>query len=274
MEYLIKGGIDGIVVAGCTGADATLDEEEQIDFVRHINENWGSKTTVIAGDGANVTYEAVDFARRMEDEADVNLHLQVSPYKVKPSDAGIIQHYEHVAESIQGEVILYSVPGRTGGKGVLPAVAKQLMQHPRIIGIKEASGDISRIQRAIQLIGDDGFVISGDDGLTLSTIMAGGTGVISVAANVAPELVKKSVDSVLRGDYTEADESGRALAPLYSALFPKSDDGNPSPNPCALHYALNRMGINVGLPRLPLTDLEPAEKEGVDAALRSLKLIE
>jgi len=277
VEHVLRGGVDGVVVAGCTGAASVLSHDEQVKLVKYVNENFGKRTTVIAGDGSNSTYEAVELAKRMEGDAGVFTHLSISPYYNKPSDRGMYEHFEAIADRIEGGLILYSVPGRTGGKGIMPDVASKLADHPHIIGIKEASGDYNRIRKTIELTeGKEFFVISGDDGLTFNIIKAGGTGVISVAANVAPRQMSDMVYFGFDTDGVQYDVINKLnsdLEELYSALFPKSKEGNPSPNPVMCHYALNRMGLDVGVPRLPLTEGEPEEMTSMDNALRKLRLI-
>ncbi len=271
----IANGVDGFVVAGCTGSDAVLTTDEQVGLVRYVKRAVGDRAAVIAGDGSNCTREAIEMAKRMEGEAGVFLHLQVSPYKNKPSDIGMVEHFRAVADNIEGGVILYSVPGRTGGKGILPQTAEALCQHPRIYGIKEASGDISRISETIRLTKgkDPSFsVLSGDDGMTVPIMRAGGDGVISVASNICPKPVSLIVKCALEGDFAGAAAADECLRELYSALFPKSDC-NPSPNPVMAHYALDRMGYSVGVPRLPMTESSKQEKAAMDKALRNLELI-
>lgn len=274
IHYLLEGGVNGVVVAGCTGAASVLSDDEQVNLVKHVQKTFGKKTTVIAGDGTNSTRHAIDMAQRMEQEAGVFIHLSISPYYNKPSDRGILEHYTTIADGIEGEMILYSVPGRTGGKGILPSVVEQLADHPHIIGIKEASGDMDRIRETIGRTRDkDFFVISGDDNLTLDMIRETRrvVGVISVAANIRPREVSAMVGYALNCRNSRlSGELDSILSPLYSALFPKSK-GNPSPNPVMCYYALNRMGFPVGVPRLPLTKGEPEEMEQMDNVLEDLE---
>jgi 4-hydroxy-tetrahydrodipicolinate synthase len=217
----------------------------------------------------------VELAKRMEGDAGVSTHLSISPYYNKPSDEGIRRHFMAIADNIEGGLIIYSVPGRTAGKGILSSVANDLADHPHIIGIKEASGNLERIKETIEsTTGKEFFVISGDDGLTLDIIKAGGTGVISVASNVAPKHMSDMVRYARQGEYDDAGKLNSKLEQLYSALFPKSERWNPSPNPVMCHYALREMGFDVGIPRLPLTDGEFDETDAMDNALINLGLIE
>lgn len=276
IDYVVKGGIDGIVVCGCTGFDSSLSLEEQVGLIKDVNDTWGNKTLVIAGDGANVTYEAAEIANEVEKKANVFAHLQVSPYKVKPSQEGIFQHYKSIAEAIEGQVILYHVISRTGGKGILPETAVRLAEIPRIIGIKDAAGDsvarVKRILESTQGKGLDFFVLSGDDNAALDVIENGGSGLISVAGNICPDRVSEMIHN-FESDPEYARSIDRELSPLYQALFPQveflpqlSDD---EPNPTALHYGVRRaVGIDIGIPRLPLLDLRYSEKPKMDDVLR------
>ena len=269
-------GVDGIVIAGCTGSASVMEIDEQVELARrskeYVDRHHPGKI-VIAGDGSNSTKEAKTFARAMEVSAGIVNHLSIAPYVNKPSDYGLIRHYELLADAISGNIIMYSVPGRTGGKGIVPRVAAQLAQHPRIIGIKEASGNMDTIKEIIDSTGDyDFFLTSGDDDKAVDTIRLGGVGVISVISNVVPEDTTLMVHKALSGEYTGADAIRSRLGRLNGALFPKSK-GNASPNPVMCHYALRSLGIPVGYPRLPLTDGADDEKREMIGALTELGLI-
>lgn len=270
LSHLVQGGVNGVVVAGCTGSASVLSHEEQVGLVKYVNEHFGKSLQVIAGDGSNCTWEAVDLAKAMENDAGVDLHLSISPYYNKPSDAGIIAHYENIVERISGKLILYSVPSRTGGRGILPNVVETLSKHPRIIGLKDSSGDISRIREIISKTNRNTFsVLSGDDSLALDVIGVGGVGLVSVAGNVSPCSVSRMISLALAGRRDDALSINEELRPLYSALFPKSE-ANPSPNPSTCHYVLNRLGFDVGSPRLPLMECSLDEKNVIDSVLEKL----
>jgi len=288
VEFQIRGGVDGLVIMGSTGAASVVSHDEHVHVVAHVQKKFGEKIQVIAGDGSNCTKEAIELARRIEQEAKVFAHLSISPYYNKPSDSGIIQHYKAIADNLEGNIIVYSVPSRTSGLGILPDMAEELAEYRNIrgrhniIGIKEASGDIERIRETIKRTHHKNFVvISGDDSLTLPIIRIGGVGVISVASNILPSDITNLVHIALGTQnedryYKIKEDTDKKLQPLYSALFPKARQGvieNPSANPCLCYYALNKMGYNIGIPRLPLTDGESWEKEAMNKALRDLKLI-
>ncbi|MDP2925259.1 MAG: 4-hydroxy-tetrahydrodipicolinate synthase [Nanoarchaeota archaeon] len=274
VNHIILEGVDGVVVSGCTGVDSLLSPDKQVELVKYVKSKFGHLTKVIAGDGANSTREAIELAQRMEEEAEVYTHLSISPYKNKPSDRGIIEHFTTIADNIEGKLILYSVPSRTGGKGIHPDVAEKLAEHKKIYAIKEASRDLERIRETIHKTKDKKFsVLSGDDNLTYQIIEAGGTGVISVAGNIVPRWISSLTKLALDKSYDDASSLQLKLNSLYQALFPKAVlNKNPSPNPVMCYYALNKMGFEVGIPRLPLTEGEPYEQERMDKVLLDLGL--
>ncbi len=276
-KYLLDRGVDGLVIAGCTGHAASLSEKEQIDLITFMQKSFGDRTEIIAGDGSNSTRAAIELAKRMEGEAGVFVHLQISPYQNKPEQEGIFRHYTEVADSIKGNMIIYSVKGRTGGKGILPETAVRLAHHPNIVAIKEASGTeaLERTKKTIELLVEKGIspeefcVLSGDDDKTYEMMKYGAMGAISVAANVDPEKVSFMVHN-FDLDYPEGGESSRLLNDrlknLYEVLFKET---NPQPT----HCALNLMGYNVGTPRLPLMNVRPETKREIEATLYDLDLL-
>ena len=274
VNYILDSIVDGVVVAGCTGSAYGISIDEQVKLAAEVNKRHGQHTNVIAGDGSNCTWEVIEMAKRMEEEAGIFTHLMISPYYNKPSDQGLINHYLEIAKNIKGNIILYSVPSRTAGKGITLNVVKELWQHPQIIGIKEASGNLERIASMIEITQLPEFaVLSGDDSLALQIIKMGGRGHISTTGNIAPRQMADVVHYSLIGDYERAEDINNRLKPLYSALFPKNNEKNPSPNPSTTHHALRRLGIDVGIPRLPLCDCSNEEKGYIDAALVDLGLI-
>ena len=271
IDYVVTNGVDGVVVAGCTGHAASLTIDEQVGLIGYVNKNWSHKTEVIAGDGSNCTRESIEFAQRVEKEAKVFTHLQISPYQNKPEQNGIYEHYKSVAGSIEGKIILYSVPGRTGGKGILPETAARLADIENITGIKEASGDLERIAKTIELTKNhDFFVISGDDGKTFEIMAMGGAGVISVAANVYPKGVAEMVHCFDENyDKTTSNKSiqlDKKMRSLYDVLFLET-------NPQPAHYALRRIGIDVEIRRMKLIDAREETKREIDVVLKDLGLI-
>jgi len=266
VDYLVKGKVTGLVPGGCTGHAASLTTEEQIKLISFVRENAPGKMQVIAGDGSNCTREAIDLAKKIEDIG-ITTHLQISPYQNKPTQPGLFEHYAAIANAIPGEIIIYNVPGRTGKNIEAETTIKLAKEFSNIIGIKEASGNLEQIKKIIDGTRDLPFsVISGDDGLTLEIIKAGGTGCISVAANVVPKETSKYIDLALRGKVEEAGKIDSQLKELFNVLFIET-------NPCPCHYALRKIGIPVGVPRLPLVDVTQDSARQIDAVLSQLKLI-
>ncbi len=266
VEYVVKGGVTGIVPAGCTGHAAALTAGEQVSVVEKALDFAKGRAEVIAGDGSNCTREAIALAKAMQDLG-VKRHLQISPYQNKPTQEGLFQHYAAIAQAIDGEIIVYNVPGRTGRNVEPETVARLAREFSNVIAVKEASGNIEQIRKVIELTKDFEFdVISGDDGLTLEIIKAGGTGCISVAANVAPEQTSKYIGLALQGKFEEAAEIDAKLQPLFKALFIET-------NPGPAHYALRKLGIAAGVPRLPLVDVMPESAKQIDAVLQQLGLL-
>ncbi|MDO8428835.1 MAG: 4-hydroxy-tetrahydrodipicolinate synthase [Candidatus Diapherotrites archaeon] len=266
IDHIVKAGINGIVPCGCTGHAATLTVEEQIKLIRFARERTPEKVKVIAGDGSNCTREAIDLAKKIEDIG-INTHMQISPYQNKPTQEGLYQHYATIAKAIPGDIILYNVPGRTG-KNIEPETTLRLAKDfDNIIGIKEASGNMDQIKKIIHGSQDSKFsVISGDDGLALQIIKESGTGCISVAGNVDPVRVAKYIQLGLEHKYTEAEKIEKELKELFRVLFIES-------NPCPAHYALKKLGIQAGTPRLPLVEVTDKTKHEIDLVLKDLGLL-
>ncbi|NOR85881.1 4-hydroxy-tetrahydrodipicolinate synthase [archaeon] len=266
IDHVIKGGVDGILISGCTGHSCTLTWEEQINLMKNSIEHVSNKVPIIAGDGSNCTREAIDAAKKIEDIG-ITTHLQISPYQNKPTQEGLYQHYAAIANKINGKIILYNVPGRTG-KNIEPETTIRLAKEfSNIIAIKEASGNMEQIKTIIDNTTDIPFsVISGDDGLTLDIIKSGGTGSISVAANVDPKRTSDVVHLALENKFEEANTINKQLLGLYNTLFLET---NPSP----AHYALRKLNIPVGTPRLPLVDVTDETKRKMDEVLKNLNLL-
>ncbi|MCK4521023.1 MAG: 4-hydroxy-tetrahydrodipicolinate synthase [Nanoarchaeota archaeon] len=266
VEYNLNNGIDGIVPSGCTGQSFTLDDDEQVRITKTVAEASKDKT-VMAGDGSNKTKSAIDLVGRVEREAGVYFHMQITPYANKPDPEGIFDYYSTIAKNISGRIILYNVPGRTGidlTSDKYYETIVELAKIENIIALKEASGNLEQVKRIIKATKNLDFaVFSGDDKLTLDIIKEGGKGVISVASNVAPAMVSDMVHYALNNKYDKAEELDNRLKPLYKALFIQN-------NPQCVHYALRKIGFNVGVPRLPLHDINAESKSIIDEALKSV----
>ncbi len=251
-------GVDGVVPCGSTGESATLTYEEHKKVVEHTVDV--ADTEVVAGTGSNSTHEALELTRHAE-EAGADAALLISPYYNIPNDSGLYQHHKKIADAVDIPQILYNVPGRTGHN--LPDdVVVELAEHPYIAGIKEASGDINKISRLCRRTSDLEFdVVSGDDSMTLPLLSAGGTGCISVAANVVPEATVEIYEAVEGGDYDRARQVHQRLMPLFDAMFVET-------NPIPVKIAMSELGICNERLRLPLNaDVPETSQREITAAL-------
>jgi 4-hydroxy-tetrahydrodipicolinate synthase len=246
---LLDSGSEGLVVVGTTGESPTLIREEETRLFTEIKAVVGDRGTVIAGTGSNSTAEAVATTQGAE-KTGVDACLLVVPYYNKPSQEGLYQHFKTVAESTSLPCILYNVPSRTITSLSVDTIVR-LSQIDNIIGIKEASGNMEQVSQTISNARKGFLVWSGNDTDTLSIMVLGGYGVISVASHLVGKQIKDMVDNILSGKIYEAAAIHRHLLPLVNALFIVS-------NPVPVKYALNQIGFNVGKPRLPL--VEPDEK--------------
>ena len=251
-RYLERAGVDGVVPVGSTGESATMTHDEHVEVIETVRDAVDD-VPVIAGTGSNNTAEALSLSRRAADAGADGL-LLISPYYNKPEARGFLEHYRAIADAVDLPQIVYNVPSRTG-RSVPVDVAVELASHPNVQGYKAASGDLNRISEVIERTRDETFsVLSGDDGLTLPTLSVGGTGTISVVANVEPERTCAMVGAALSGDYDRARELHHELAPLVRALFSET---NPIPVTEAM-YVRGRGGPHV---RSPLTRLAEDRRE-------------
>jgi 4-hydroxy-tetrahydrodipicolinate synthase len=261
LEFLEK-YVDALVPAGTTGEAATLSYQEHIDVVKHVVEV--SKLPVIGGAGSNSTREAVFLAKEVE-KAGADAAMLVTPYYNKPNPEGLYIHYRTVAESVSIPIIIYNVPSRTACN-ITPDVVERLAEIENIIGIKEASGNLRQVCEIIKRTPDDFILLSGDDFLTFPILCVGGKGVISVAANVAPHIMKELFSAFKSGDIEKAREIHYRLMPLCSAMF---IDTNPIP----VKKAMELMGMAAGKPRPPLVELGSEKTEKLKEVLKNLDLI-
>lgn len=264
IAFVEEGGVAGIVPCGTTGESATLsalEHEEVIDIAVEC-----SKVPVIAGTGSNNTEEALLFTKHAAD-AGVDCVLLISPYYNKPNAAGLLAHFKKIAEAVDIPMILYNVPSRTGQDMPLDVIT-ELAKVENIVGIKEASGSIDKVSQILENTVDEDFVVlSGDDGLTLPILSIGGSGVISVAANIIPDRMSKMVNAALAGDYETARTVHYEIAPLIRALFLET-------NPIPVKKAAELIGLASGHMRLPLAPLSKSNTEKLTDELRKLGVME
>ncbi len=258
IEFHIEQGSDAIVSVGTTGESATLDEQEHCDVIVKTVDYVAGRIPVIAGTGANSTTEAISLTRCAK-QAGADACLLVTPYYNKPTQEGLYRHFRAIAEAVEIPQILYNVPGRTACD-MLPETVARLASVPNIVGIKEATGDLSRLQRIRELCPADFGLYSGDDVSGCEFLLQGGQGVISVTANVAPGLMHEMVSLALAGERESAKAVDARLAGLHKALFVES-------NPIPVKWAVCRMGLVGKGIRLPLTWLSPEYATEVEAAM-------
>ena len=252
VEEQIAGGTDAIVACGTTGEAATMSEEEHMDVIRFIIKAVNHRIPVIAGTGSNCTATAIDLSKQAE-EAGAEGVLLVTPYYNKATQGGLIQHYEAVAGAISLPCILYNVPSRTGVT-IQPETMAYLYQHvENIVGVKDATGNISMITKLMSLVDENFLLYSGDDDQIVPLLSVGGSGVISVLSNVAPHETHEICRKWFDGDIKGAREAQFKAYPLIKALFAEV-------NPIPVKAALNLMGKNVGSLRLPLTEATDSTK--------------
>ncbi len=258
VEFHIEAGTDAIVAVGTTGESATLTHEENCQVVEKVVELAAGRVPVIAGTGSNSTHEALHLTGCAKN-AGADACLLVAPYYNKPTQEGLYRHYMTVADHVDVPQILYNVPGRTACD-LQPDTVVRLSAHERIVGIKEASGEIDRIGDLVGRCREGFMVLSGEDALACETILRGGKGVISVTANVAPKLMHDMSALALRGEREGALAIDRKLADLHAAMFIE-------PNPIPAKWALHHMGVIGAHIRLPMTELTEASRPTVTAAL-------
>lgn len=259
VEFHIEHGTEGIVAVGTTGESATLTEEEHCNAIRTIVELVAGRVPVIAGTGANSTHEAIRLTRCGK-AAGADACLLVTPYYNKPTQEGLYLHHKAVAEAVDIPQILYNVPSRTACD-MLPETVGRLSAVDNIVGIKEATGDLERVAAIKAQCGDDFLLLSGDDATACAFMLAGGHGVISVTANVAPRHMHELCSAARRGDVDKAQAIDALLQPLHRDLFVEA-------NPIPVKWAVQAMGLLEPGIRLPLTWLSAARQPTVRDAMR------
>ena len=263
LDFQYENGTTAIVVCGTTGENATLSADEHNELVRvTLRENAG-RMKIIVGVGSNNTLSALQKAESAR-AAGADAILMVTPYYNKSTQKGLVEHFTYVADRVELPMILYNVPSRTG-IGLTAETCSVLSEHPNIVGIKEASGDIALAAKIRSLCGDELFIWSGNDDCTLPLMSLGALGVISVASNIVPGVVAKLCSLCLDGAFAEATELYRKYAALFSSLFLET---NPIPVKCAMQL----MGMDSGILRLPLVEISKENRSRLTAAMRDVGL--
>ena len=261
IDFQIENGINALVAVGTTGENATLEPEEQKEVIRFAVERAAGRVPVIAGTGTNNT-EHVLANTKAACEVGADAILVVTPYYNKATQNGLIKHFTTVADASTVPVILYNVPGRTGCN-LLPKTVAKLAEHPNIVAIKEATGNMSQMVELTALCGDKIDIYSGEDALTVPFISMGAAGTISVLSNVVPKLAVEMTDKALSGDFTGAAALQCKLLPLINALFSEV-------NPIPAKAAVSAMGFGEDYLRLPLTPMEDATRAVLYTEMRKL----
>lgn len=252
IEDQIKNEIDAIIVCGTTGESSTMSEDEKKNVIKYAINKIDKRTKVIIGTGSNNTKTAIEMSKYAEQEG-ADALLIVTPYYNKTTQSGLIAHYKKIAENVNIPIIVYNVPSRTG-VNILPETCLELSKINNIVGIKEASGNISQIAKISSLCGDNFDIYSGNDDQIVPILSLGGKGVISVLSNIMPKYTHDMVYKYLNGEVKEATKMQLEVLELIEILFSET-------NPIPIKYALNLMGYDYGIPRLPLVELSKKNKE-------------
>jgi 4-hydroxy-tetrahydrodipicolinate synthase len=264
VEFHIAEGTDALVAVGTTGESATLDEHEHCAVIKAIVDYVGGRIPVIAGTGANSTTEAINLTR-LAKEAGADACLIVTPYYNKPTQEGLYLHHKAISDAVDIPQILYNVPGRTACD-MLPETVGRLSHVKNIVGVKEATGDLSRVKKIRDLTGDDFAIYTGDDASSREFCLLGGNGSITVTGNVAPKLVHQMIGAAMAGDSETALAIDKKLAALHDKLFIQS-------NPIPVKWAVAEMGLMGKGIRLPLTWLTEDCFDAVREAMRQAEVI-
>jgi 4-hydroxy-tetrahydrodipicolinate synthase len=263
LDYHLAEGSDGIVVGGTTGESPALERGELEELVRRARARVKGRIPVIAGSGTAGTAKSIALSRAAE-AAGADGLLVVTPYYNRPTQEGLFQHFTAIADAVQVPLILYNVPGRTACDMLATTVAR-LSKHPRIVAVKEATGDIERGAEVLRLARKGFVLLSGDDATAAALMKVGSSGVISVTANVAARAMHELCAAGLRGAHDDAAVIDARLAPLHKALFVE-------PNPIPVKWAVHRMGLIGPTLRLPLVPLSEPSHAAVESAMRAAGL--
>lgn len=265
-DWLLANGSDGLVVEGSTGEAATMDMDEKIKFMQTIVARVNGRAKIVAGAGTNCTASTIDLVKKME-ACGVDGVLVVGPYYNKPTQEGYYQHFAAVAKATKLPIIVYNVPGRTGGNIAPETVARLATDFSNIVAIKEAAGNVAQTAELYRVLPEDFSIYSGDDGLILPFLSVGACGLISVLANVNGNILQQLMQAYSEGRVKDAADLNKVMVPLAKAMFIES-------NPIPIKAAVTKVtGIEAGAPRLPLTPISAAAEAKLDAALKAAGMI-
>jgi len=265
IDFQIKNGTSGIVPCGTTGESATLNFDEHEKVIEITIDQVKKRIPVIAGTGSNSTEEAIMLTKQAAG-AGADASLQVSPYYNRPTQKGLYEHFKAIAQSVKIPIILYNIAGRTGVNIEPETIAKLAQDYKNIVAVKEASGSLDQMSRIKQLCPENFDLISGDDGLTLPVLSIGGTGIISVVANIVPKDVADLVSAFEKGDLKKARELHYKLLPLIKAVFLET-------NPIPIKTAMGLLGMCAPDLRLPMCSMSEGNLEKLKKALKDYGLL-
>ena len=266
IELQIAGGTDAIIVCGTTGESSTLTHEEHLDVIRYCVKQVNKRIPVIAGTGSNCTETAIYLSQEAE-KAGVDGLLIVTPYYNKCTQKGLYEHFKMVAESVNLPIILYNIPGRTGGVLIQPETVVSLCRHVKnIVGVKDATGNISGVAKVLQLADGDVDLYSGNDDQIVPILSLGGKGVISVLSNVAPRQTHDICQLYFDGKVKESAALQLKALPVIDGLFCEV-------NPIPVKKAMNLMGLNAGPLRRPLTEMEEEHAAKLADAMKAFGIL-
>jgi 4-hydroxy-tetrahydrodipicolinate synthase len=264
IDFHIQGGTSAIIACGTTGESATLSDDEKLAIFDYCVKYSQGRIPIIAGTGTNNTAQSIDLSVRAQ-ALGVDGLLVVTPYYNKPSQAGLIAHYQAIADAVSIPIILYNVPSRTS-VNLLPPAVKVLSQHPNIVATKEACGDLIQIRELASLVPKDFVLYSGNDDQVFDVLALGGQGVISVTSNVAPSLVAKPIQLYFQGQVEAAKKEFLRLEPLHKAMFIET-------NPVPVKTILPWLGYEVGSVRLPLVMMDAEKSSQLKSILKQFQVI-
>lgn len=262
-HFLVENGTSTILLAGTTGESPTLTHEEELELFKRFVDEFGGKVKIMAGTGSNSTLTAIE-ATKMAQDVGVDASLQVAPYYNKPSQDGLLKHFESIASATSLPIMLYNIPGRTG-INMTPETIAKCAEIPSIVSLKEAAGSVAQLKEIKALVNDDFQLYSGDDGLTLDFMKEGAVGVVSVASHCAGLKINEMINLFKHGSIDDATKIHHSLIDLFDVLFISS-------NPAPVKFALTVMGFEVNSLRLPLMPISKADEESVRRCLNSLSI--
>lgn len=266
IDFQVDNGTDAIIVCGTTGEASTLTHEEHLDVIRFCVKQVAGRIPVIAGTGSNCTETAIYLSKEAE-KAGVDGILVVTPYYNKCTQKGLYEHFKMVAESVKVPMILYNIPGRTGGVLIQPeTVVRLCTEVENIVGVKDATGDISEVAKLMSIAGDKVDVYSGNDDQVVPILSLGGKGVISVLSNVAPRQTHDMCAKFFEGDVEGSRAIQLSAIELIKGLFSEV-------NPIPVKKAMNLMGMEAGPMRRPLTEMEPEHAAVLEKAMKDFGIL-